>query len=234
MEWLYNHDCFSLMETFIKRGLKVDLIYCDPPYEVSVSSGGGSVNNIKKLKQSLAEINKKSIDQGYDIETFGQLALKLMSNINIYFWCNKTQIPRYFDFWVNKLGCKFDILVWNKTNALPTYSNKYLTDCEYCLYFRKGGSNCKPLSYEDAKTVYIAPLNHKDKKEWGHPTIKPLDFTEKMIRNSCPEGGLVLDPFMGSGTTGVACKRNNRNFIGCEIDPNYFEIAQKRILGEQK
>lgn len=229
MEYLYNNDCFMLMKTFIEKGLKVDLILTDPPYEVSVTNGGGSVNNVKKFKQTLTDINSKNIDKGYEIETFGDLVVQLMNNINIYFWCNKIQIPRYFDYWVGKHKCKFDILVWNKTNALPTYSNKYLTDCEYCLYFRKGGNLCRSQNYEDAKTIYTAPINHKDKKIYNHPTIKPLDLTEKLVRNSCPEGGLVLDPFMGSGTTGVACKKNNRNFIGIEIDNYYAKLAWERI-----
>lgn len=114
---------------------------------------------------------------------------------------------------------------------MPTYSNKYLSDTEYLLYFRKGSGKCFPQSYEDAKTFYIAPINHKDKKLYGHPTIKPLDITEKIIRNSTREGQLVLDPFMGSGTTGVACVNTDRKFIGIEIDKEYFDIAQKRVKG---
>ena len=99
----------------------------------------------------------------------------------------------------------------------------------YLLYFRKGKGKCFPQSYEDAKTFYIAPINHKDKKEFGHPTIKPLDITEKIIRNSSKEGQTVLDPFMGSGTTGVACINTNRNFIGYELNEEYFNIAQNRL-----
>ena len=67
------------------------------------------------------------------------------------------------------------------------------------------------------------------RKQWKHPTIKPLDITEKIIRNSSQEGQIVFDPFMGSGTTGIACKNLNRDFIGCEIDKNYFTIAEERI-----
>lgn len=71
--------------------------------------------------------------------------------------------------------------------------------------------------------------NVADKKLWNHPTIKPLDFTEKIIRNSSRKGETVLDPFMGSGTTGVACKKLERNFVGIELSKEYFEIAEKRI-----
>lgn len=207
----------------------IDLIATDPPYLISATNGGGTINNVKKLNKSLADLKTVDITQGYDIELFGEEFIRVMKEINIYFWCNKVQIPDYFDFYVNKHKCKFDILCWHKTNALPTYSNKYLSDTEYLLYFRKGSGKCFPQSYEDAKTFYIAPINHKDKKEFGHPTIKPLDITEKIIRNSTREGQLVLDPFMGSGTTGVAALNNNRNFIGMELDEGYFKIAKERI-----
>lgn len=68
--------------------------------------------------------------------------------------------------------------------------------------------------------------NVKDKK---HPSEKPIDLMKILINNSSNEGDIVLDPFMGSGTTGIACKQLNRNFIGIEIDDGYFNIAKERI-----
>lgn len=227
---LLQGDCLELLKGIPDES--IDLIATDPPYLVSSTNGGGTINNIKKLNKSLSDL-KKNIDitQGYNIELYGEQFIRVMKQINIYLWCNKAQIPEYFDFYVKKHKCKFDIICWHKTNALPTYSNKYLSDTEYLLYFRKGSGKCSPQSYEDAKTFYIAPINHKDKKLYGHPTIKPLDITEKIIRNSTREGQLVLDPFMGSGTTGVACVNTDRKFIGIEIDKEYFDIAQKRVKG---
>lgn len=227
---LLQGDCLELLKGIPDES--IDLIATDPPYLVSSTNGGGTINNIKKLNKSLSDL-KKNIDitQGYNIELYGEQFIRVMKQINIYLWCNKAQIPEYFDFYVKKHKCKFDIICWHKTNALPTYSNKYLSDTEYLLYFRKGSGKCFPQSYEDGKTFYIAPINHKDKKLYGHPTIKPLDITEKIIRNSTREGQLVLDPFMGSGTTGVACVNTDRKFIGIEIDKEYFDIAQKRVKG---
>ena len=227
---LINQDCIEGMRKL--EDSSVDLIVADPPYDIEAINYGGSVNNIKKLNQSLQDLKKADLIKGYDIVAFGEEALRVMNEINIYFWCNKKQIPTYFDFYVNKYKCTFGILAWHKTNALPTYSNKYLSDTEYLLYFRKGKGKCFPQSYEDAKTFYVAPINHKDKKKWGHPTIKPLDITEKIIRNSTREGQLVLDPFSGSGTTAIACINNNRNFIGFELDEDYYDIAVKRIEAE--
>jgi site-specific DNA-methyltransferase (adenine-specific) len=205
----------------------IDLIYTDPPYACELEGGGGTVNTCLGLHDSLKKI-KPIVNSGYNIERFCNECMRIMKEPNIYIWCNKKQIPAYFDFFINKHDCTFDILFWNKVNALPTFHGKYLTDCEYLLYFRKGSGKCYPQNYEDAKTAYYSPINN-DYKLFGHPTIKPLDFVLAHIRNSSNENDLVLDPFMGSGTTGVACKRLNRDFIGIEIDKTYFETAKNRI-----
>jgi len=224
---LLQGDCLELMKKIPNES--IDLIVTDPPYNISATNGGGTINNVKKLNKSLQDLVRANITKGYDIKAFGEEFIRVMKEINIYLWCNKMQIYDYFAFYVGKHKCKFDIICWHKTNALPTYSNKYLSDTEYLLYFRNGKGKCFPNSYNDAKTYYIAPINHKDKKLYGHPTIKPLDITEKIIRNSSKENQLILDPFMGSGTTGVACVNTNRNFIGMELDKNYFNIAKDRI-----
>ena len=224
---LYNGDCLEVLKNIPDDS--VDLIATDPPYLISTTNGGGTINNVKKLNQSLKDLTVVDITKGYDIELFGKEFVRVMREINIYLWCNKAQILDYFDFYVKKHKCKFDIICWHKTNALPTYSNKYLSDTEYLLYFRKGKGKCFPESYDDAKTFYIAPINHGDKKRYGHPTIKPVDIAEKIIRNSSKPGQKVLDPFMGSGTTGVASVNTNRDFIGIELDEGYFKIAENRI-----
>ena len=230
-ETLYNDDCLKILKSMSDKS--IDLVITDPPYEIS-TKGGGSISKIKHLDSSLDKLSEDEIDKGYKFLEVHKELIRIMKNVNIYIWCNKIQIPQLFDFYVNELGCKFDIICWHKTNALPTYKNKYLTDTEYCLYFRKGGY-CDPSAteenerYENAKTFYISPLNQKDKKLYNHPTIKPLDLIEKFIKNSSHKGDIVLDCFMGSGTTGVACKKLERDFIGIEINKDYFEIAKNRI-----
>lgn len=228
---LFNGDCEQVLQQLVDENVKVDAIITDPPYEISSISGGGIVNTVKSFNKSLKQLEDDNIINGYDIEKFGELAINVMNEINIYFWCNKKQIPDYFNFWVDKHKCVFDILSWHKTNALPTYSNKYLSDTEYLLYFRKGKGKCFPQTYEDAKTYFLRPINATDKKQYKHPTIKPLEITETIIKNSTKEGQTVLDPFMGSGTTGAACRNLKRNFVGVELNTEYFNIAKERILG---
>jgi len=230
---LHNGDCFEILRQ-IPDG-SIDLLLTDPPYLIDVHSGGELYANTS-MQQAIEELRTSEINESYDINAFADLVVpKFRNGVNAYFWCNKLQIYDYMKCWIDRFRCKFEILKWIKSNALPTYSNKYLTDTEYCLYFYNGAGHCKPECYEDASTAYYDAINQEDKKKYGHPTIKPLVFTERMIRNSSREGETVLDTFMGSGTTGLACRLNGRKFIGIEKNNDYFEIASRRIYcrGEQ-
>lgn len=222
---LYNDDCLNVLKTIPSNS--VDLIVTDPPYQLDNtkttlrSTLGRNVQNVNN------ELEAAKLCQGFDKTILSEM-VRVLKKINCYIWCNHKQIPMYLDYFVKQQCCAFDILVWGKTNPPPLFNNKYLTDKEYCLYFRRGGY-CNPNSYEQAKTIYIQPTNKKMKKMYNHPTIKPLNIISNVISNSSHEGDVVLDCFMGSGTIGVACKELNRNFIGIEIDSNYYEIAKKRI-----
>lgn len=218
-------DCLELMKDIPDKS--IDLVVTDPPYLIENTKAGGKSKLAKSIQNMNNEIKNKNLTNGFDTKILDEL-VRIMKKINIYIWCNHKQIPMYLDYFVNELGCSFDIIIWNKTNAMPLFNNKYLTDKEYCLYFRKGAL-CNPETYEEAKTIYYQPINIKDKKIYKHPTIKPLNIIENLIKNSSNEGDTILDCFMGSGTTGVACKKLNRNFIGIELDETYFEIAKNRI-----
>lgn len=224
---IYNDDCFKGIKNIPDNS--IDLIVMDPPYEISTNKGRTAHTKIEgsilKVQDDLVSHNLTS---GYDFSLLDEL-VRVMKQINIYIWCNKAQLEDYLKYFVDKHNCKYEILIWNKTNAIPLYSNKYLIDKEYCLYFKKG-AKCKPLTYDDARTVYISSTNAKDRKKYKHPTIKPLDFIRRIIRNSSKENDIVLDCFMGSGTTAIASILENRQFIGFEINKEYFDIANKRIV----
>lgn len=151
------------------------------------------------------------------------------AGFNAYFFCNKAQIPEYIEAYVKEEKCKFEILCWHKTNTVPTFYNKYLTDTEYIMYFHSGKGHVKPQNYQDAHTFFVQPMNIADKKEWKHPTIKPINIIKTLIRNSSAEGDIVLDPFMGSGTTAIAALEEGRQFIGFEKSDKWFEMATNRV-----
>ena len=226
---LLNGDSYKLIKNIPDNS--VDLIVTDPPYLIESTETGCKNDLAKSLKNMNNQLAEGVLTCGINNEILEDF-VRVLKKINIYIWCNHKQIPQYLDFFVNKYECKFDILIWNKSNATPLFNNKYLTDKEYCLYFRRGGY-CNPMNYEAAKTVYYQPINTTDKKLYEHPTIKPLNIIENLILNSSKEGEVILDPFMGSGTTGVACRMHKRDFIGIELDKHFFEIAESRINGTE-
>ncbi len=169
------------------------------------------------------------MSDGIDDDLLESIVSKLKA-VNIYIWCNKAQILQYLQ-WFDARGCNTDLLTWHKTNPTPTCNNKFLSDTEYIIYARDPGVKLYG-SYETKRKWYVSPYNKQDKDRWHHPTIKPLDITSNMIVNSSMPGGLVMDPFVGSGTTAVSCLRNGRRYVGFEIDPGYWETCMERIETE--
>lgn len=224
---IYNMDCLQGMKLMLEQGLYADLIVTDPPYFIKSTRAGGKSELARSIQPMNDELQNGNLTVGIT-EEFLNAMWAVMKSPNIYLWCNGAQIPQYIDFFVKRHKCKMDIIVWHKTNATPLFCNKYLSDKEYCLYFRRG-AYCQPQSYKTAKTVYELPINAKDKRLYSHPTIKPLPIIRNLVENSAKPNQLVLDPFMGSGTTAVACKELGRNYIGFEISPEYAATCEKRI-----
>ena len=226
---IYNEDSYKAIKDIPDSS--IDLIIIDPPYEIDSTTGGTNSKLAKSIMNmnSQLESKRETIANGINDDILLEL-LRIQKKTNIYIWCNHKQIIKYLDFFVTKNDCKFDILIWEKTNAIPLFSNKYMTDKEYCLYFRKGGY-CNPKDYKDAHTIFRHPLNVKDKKQFEHPTIKPLGIIKTLISNSSKPNDIVADFFLGSGTTCVAAKELGRRYIGFEIDKEYYKIAKDRLNG---
>lgn len=176
---IYLGDCYELIKQIPDKS--IDLIVTDPPYEYESLCGGGIAGQVEFFN----EIQEAKIDKGFDLSLLDEF-VRVCKTINIYIWVSKKQFKKVLDYMVDKYDCKWDLIVWNKSNAVPLCNNQYLHDCEYCLYFRKGVKlNTK---YETAKTIYITPINQADKKKYCHPTIKPEEIIENLIRNSCGGG----------------------------------------------
>lgn len=216
---LHNEDCYEFIKTVPDNS--VDLVIIDPPYEFASHGGGAFGSNKREYHNTLEDIG---ITRGYDFKILDEI-VRILKKINIYVWCNKEQIRQYLNYFKDY---NLEILTWHKTNPVPTCNNKYLSDTEYILFFREKGVQIYG-NYQTKRKYYISSINKKDKKLYSHPTIKPLNIIENLIINSSVRGGLVLDCFMGTGTTGVACKKLGRSFIGCEIDEEYYNLAVKRI-----
>lgn len=217
---IYCADCYEAIKKIPDKS--VDLVIIDPPYDIKHTSGGGMLlqKGIKNMFDSIVENNLCS---SFDFSILEQLD-RVMKKRNIYIWCNKMLIPKLFEYYKDSL---FDIITWHKTNAMPLCGSKYLTDTEYCLYFHD--TLKLNTSYETAKTHYEIPINIKDKKHYLHTTIKPIHILQNLIINSSNENDIVLDCFCGSGSTCVAAKNMQRNFIGFEISEKWHKIACDRL-----
>ena len=228
---LLKGDCLIEMDKLIADGVKVDAIITDPPYEFKDGGFGGGVGEISK-RSLKSDIDNEKLHQSLDMESLFEDYYKyLLKKVNVVSFCTERMLNKYVNY-CEKNNYYYTVLVWNKTNPTPLCNNRYLNSIEFIIHIREKGVKILG-NYHSKGKVYTSPVNKKDKKEFKHPTIKPIELIEKFLLNHTEENELVLDPFMGSGTTGVACKNLNRNFIGIEKDNNYFNIAEKRIKKAQ-
>ena len=215
---LYKGDCLEVMKSIPDKS--IDLVIIDPPYEIKTMKGGWTIGKRKYEDEVSVMID------GFSEEILNLLCTK-MKKINIYIYCSKLQLPKLLNYFINK-KCNYEILTYHKTNPTPLCGNTYLPDTEYVVFAREKGVKI----YGEYKTkfkYYTDKVNKKDKKLYKHPTCKPIPFLQNHIINSSNEDDIILDCFMGSGSTGVAALNTNRKFIGIELDENYFNIAKERI-----
>lgn len=208
---LLNGDCLELMKD-IPDG-SVDLILTDPPYGMDFQSN--------RRKEAYAKI-KNDICLGW-LGEFMDLCLRVLKDDTaIYMFCSWHNIDIFKSEFQKRFKLK-NIIVWCKNNhgsgdLKAAYAPRY----EFILYGHKGRRLFEDKRYEDV--LFFNKTGNKN-----HPTEKPTDLLELFVCNSSKIESVVLDPFMGSGSTGVACVNTGRNFIGIELDKNYFDIAKKRI-----
>jgi DNA modification methylase len=215
---LYCGDYSKIIDT-----IKYDLLYTDPPY-LQMFQGGGSI-----AKKYL--YRKKSIKKISNFNPKEFLSLLQKNKAHGYIWASKNLLDVYIK-WFKDNKYSWDILIWDKINPIPAYNNSYLSNLEFCLFYR--GKNCyfnNNLKYKD---YFKTMRDNVAKNTHGHPTQKYLWMVIKAIRVSSQENETIFDPFMGSGTTAVACERYNRKWIGCEISKEYCDIAIKRIKQERE
>ena len=206
---IINADCMKVMGCMLDNS--VDLTVTDIPYsEVNRKSNG--LRNLDKGKA--------------DIVTFDLVDLVdelcRITKGSIYMFCGIGQVSEIRKQMINnKMSTR--LCIWEKTNPSPMNGDKiWLSGIECCVY----GKFPKATFNEHCKnTVFRVPCGRNK----IHPTQKPLELIERLVLASSNEGDLVFDPFMGSGTTAVAGKKNNRNYFGCELDVGFYGLAVERV-----
>ena len=209
----------------------IDCLVTDPPYKIvsggctkplggvlgSVTSGilNRNINNVKT--GSLFDYNSLSF-----AEWMPEVYRVLKPKSHAYIFISGRRLNELTNEALKTGFIWQNLLVWKKQNVTP---NKwYMNQCEFILMLRKGGA--KNIN-DMGSTTCLEFLNPTGNKT--HPTEKPVDLLKHLILNSTNKGETVLDPFMGTGNTGIACIDTNRNFIGFEIDTKFFKFAENKL-----
>ena len=224
---IFRDDAFLWVENALKKEIKVNHIITDPPYNISKK------NNFSTMKNPRQGVNFGAWDNNFAllewIEKFSKI---LDQNGSLIVFCSYkfiSDIHRVCE--ISNLEVK-DILVWQKNNPMPRNTNRrYVQDMEFALWAVKKGAKWtfnKPDNSPYLRSLYKFPVV-AGKERTSHPTQKSLALMSEIIKIHTNPNDIILDPFMGSGTTGVATLLENRHFIGIEKDENYFKIAKSRL-----
>ena len=219
---LYLGDCLEVMPTLGK----VDAVVTDPPYKVTARAGrttaGGMMLDKKMRSGDVFEHNDTSL------EIWLPKTFEILKDTgHAYVMSNNKNLSDFYSVIEKSDYHLIKTLVWAKDNKIM--SQAYMSQTEFIFFMRKGAfvriNDCGVsdlLQFKNIKTL-------DDEKKPIHPSEKPVEMMEVLITGSTAKNETVLDPFMGVGSSGIACVLASRKFIGIEIDEKYFDIACKRI-----
>lgn len=224
MNKIYNMDCLEFMKQVPDKYF--DLVLTDPPYEISKSDPGNT--SIMSLGKFSSVGKLADISDGFNVDLVLNECLRISKKCNMFVFCSNKQVSKIMK-WGEDKGFYTTCLVWHKNNSAPFANGVWRGDIEFCIHIREKGAYFEGGANEKQKVTTL-PANPS---EFGHPTEKPIRLVDKYLRIGATQGHKVFDPFMGSGTTAVACKSLGIDFVGCELEPDYVAIANKRLEAVQ-
>ena len=246
--WLYKGNCLEILDAIIKKYPegRFDVIFADPPY--FLSNGGITCHAGKMVKVDKGDWDKS---QGPELNhEFNKEWLKRCQRVlkpNGTIWVSGTQHVIFsVGYAMQQLGMKIlNDIIWEKPNPPPNLSCRYFThSTETIIWAGKDAKTKHIFNYDlmrqqnqgkQMKSVWTMQAPRPDEKIHGkHPTQKPIALVERCILASTHAGALVLDPFVGSGTTAIAALRNKRHCVGIDLSDEYLELAVKRIKDGSK
>jgi tRNA G10 N-methylase Trm11 len=223
---LYLGDCLEVMPALGK----VDAVVTDPPYSVSVKGSGGSFKRkgnkgTRKLNFFAGDDNWKAMRETVANAVFLSIASRPLSAI---VWCGHRQFGDIVEI-LEANGYSTRPLIWRKACPIPAPPGAgFSTGAEMAVYAYLPGRAFAGKAVESS-CFTADSYRHGQPGKVSHPTQKPLSLICWNVRCTTKHAETILDPFMGSGTTLVACAKLGRKGIGIELDPDYFEIACKRV-----
>lgn len=235
---LFHQDSFDLLKNI--KPNSIDMIFADPPYFLSN-------NGITCSSGKMVSVNKGDWDKGLSVRDKHQYNLEWLNLCkNILkdagtIWVSGTYHNIYsVGLALEELDYKIiNNISWYKPNAAPNLSCKYFTHSTETILWAKKHKDAKhTFNYElmkemnggkQMRDLWEIPTTKKSEKTFGkHPTQKPLTLLERIVQASTNENDLILDPFNGSGTTGIAATKLNRNYIGIDTEKEYLDITINR------
>lgn len=199
----------------------IDLIVSDPPYLIDYQS-----NRRKKLEKFKKIKNDTNVDKNIDLisDYFTLCEQKLKQDSSIYIFCDYKTIETFKILFERSFKLK-NVLIWKKNHwGMGDLAGSYAHQYEMIMYGHKGRDLLRNKRHPD-----VLEFDKISGQNLLHPTEKPTDLLRFLITNSSDIGDLVFDGFAGSGSTLIAAKETNRNYLGCEIDFAWYEIASSRL-----
>lgn len=217
---LYHGDCLDVMKTLEP----VSHIISDPPYEESTHKNIGGIKR-NDGGHVTEKLTFASID-GIRAETIA--AIEPICNGWAILFCTTEGVARWADV-INPSRLKYKrACAWIKPDAMPQMNGQGPANGLECFVASWNGKGHARWNAGGKRGVYTHLTNQRD-RDGRHPTEKPIPLMRELLQDFTNPGDTILDPFMGSGTTGVACAKMGRKFIGIELDKKYFDIACERI-----
>jgi len=206
---IYHGDCRDMLPSLHN----IDLVLTDPPYDIHAGFGGGAFGKRAHL------VNTGGFTDGGCDYSF----LDLFDNW--FCFCSLAQLSSLL-LRANSKD-RMNLLTWCKPNPVPTCNNKYLPDVEYVVHgFSKGRLFG---NYYDKSSFFNTPCGSK---KTDHPNEKPVSLIHKLVKLGSLRSEIILDPFLGSGTTAVACEQLRRRWVGIELSEEHCETSARRIEKE--
>lgn len=233
LDYIKNMDCLDGLREIPDKS--VDCIITDPPYFINMGHGG-SLNNMKRHRRDYVgngnDANRTfgdlAIVKPFYAQLFQEYARVLKDGGHFYFFTDFRGFAFYFPIMQQYLPVK-NLIVWDKggmPGSFYSYNHEFIIFGAYASkLLHAGGGNVWRLPGFNSGAI-------KTDGEKVHPTQKPVALISKAIEDSTEPGAVVLDTFMGSGTTAVACLRTGRHYIGFELDEQYHAIAEQRVAAE--
>lgn len=224
---LFHGDACTIIKELKKNNITVNHIITDPPYNISQDNHFDTMNNPRQ------GVDFGEWDKCFDLYTWiGDYVDILDKNGSMIIFCSYRYISHIIDKLESSGMVVKDVLIWKKTNPMPrNIERRYVQDTEFAIWAVKKNakwvfnkSKTKPYLRSCYETCTVA-----GKERTNHPTQKSLKLMSDIILVHTNEKDIILDPFMGSGTTGIAALTHNRRFVGIELSKDYFDVAINRF-----